>query len=135
MSLQPKSYLNQKLNEFGVKYQLGKGAYAVVYAAEDLQGISGHKNKLVALKIPSDQGKSYKKQLAEADHDAGAGKRADHPQGEAAQHRGPADEPPALPDGFGDRRHRDLAAELPLRDLADGKDGQGGDRVGGGVDV
>jgi eukaryotic-like serine/threonine-protein kinase len=65
--MQPKSYLNQKLNEFGVKYQLGKGAYAVVYAAEDLQGISGHKNKLVALKIPTDQGKSYKKQLAEAE--------------------------------------------------------------------
>jgi serine/threonine-protein kinase len=67
VSLQPKSYLNQKLNEYGVKYQLGKGAYAVVYAAEDLQGISGHKNKLVALKIPTDQGKSYKKQLAEAE--------------------------------------------------------------------
>lgn len=65
--MQPKSYLNQKLNEFGVKYQLGKGAYAVVYAAEDLQGISGHKNKLVALKIPTDQGKSYKKQMAEAE--------------------------------------------------------------------
>jgi len=65
--MQPKSYLNQKLNEFGVKYQLGKGAYAVVYAAEDLEGISGQKNKLVALKIPTDQGKSYKKQLAEAE--------------------------------------------------------------------
>jgi serine/threonine-protein kinase len=65
--MQPKSYLNQKLNEFGVKYQLGKGAYAVVYAAEDLQGISGQKNKLVALKIPTDQQKSYKKQLAEAE--------------------------------------------------------------------
>jgi len=65
--MQPKSYLNQKLNEFGVKYQLGKGAYAVVYAAEDLEGISGEKNKLVALKIPTDQKKSYKKQMAEAE--------------------------------------------------------------------
>ncbi len=65
--MQPKSYLNQKLNEFGVKYQLGKGAYAVVYAAEDLEGISGRKNKLVALKIPTDQKKSYKKQMAEAE--------------------------------------------------------------------
>jgi serine/threonine protein kinase len=65
--MQPKSYLNQKLNEFGVKYQLGKGAYAVVYAAEDLEGISGQKNKLVALKIPTDQKKSYKKQMAEAE--------------------------------------------------------------------
>jgi len=65
--MQPKSYLNQKLNEFGVKYQLGKGAYAVVYAADDLEGISGQKNKLVALKIPTDQQKSYKKQMAEAE--------------------------------------------------------------------
>jgi len=65
--MQPKSYLNQKLNEFGVKYQLGKGAYAVVYAAEDLEGISGHKSKLVAVKIPTDQDKSYKKQMAEAE--------------------------------------------------------------------
>ncbi len=65
--MQPKSYLNQKLNEFGVKYQLGKGAYAVVYAAEDLEGISGNKNKLVALKIPTDQKKSHKKQMAEAE--------------------------------------------------------------------
>ncbi len=65
--MQPKSYLNQKLNEFGVKYQLGKGAYAVVYAADDLEGISGERNKLVALKIPTDQKKSYKKQMAEAE--------------------------------------------------------------------
>jgi len=65
--MQPHSYLNQKLNEFGVKYQLGRGAYAVVYAAEDLQGICGQKNKLVALKIPIDQKKSYKKQMAEAE--------------------------------------------------------------------
>jgi len=65
--MQTKSYLNQKLNEFGVKYQLGKGAYAVVYAAEDLDGISGQRNKLVALKIPTDQQKSYKKQMAEAE--------------------------------------------------------------------
>jgi len=65
--MQPKSYLNQKLNEFGVRYQLGKGAYAVVYAAVDLQGISGQKNKLVALKIPTDQTKSYRKQMAEAE--------------------------------------------------------------------
>ncbi|HEX9745274.1 MAG TPA: serine/threonine-protein kinase [bacterium] len=65
--MQPKTYLNQKLNEFGVKYQLGKGAYATVYAAEDLEGISGQRNKLVALKIPTDQSKSYKKQMAEAE--------------------------------------------------------------------
>ncbi len=65
--MQPKSYLNQKLNEFGVKYQLGKGAYAVVYAAEDLEGISGRPGQLVALKIPTDQQKSYKKQMAEAE--------------------------------------------------------------------
>jgi len=65
--MQVKSYLNQKLNEFGVKYQLGKGAYAVVYAADDLEGISGQRNKLVALKIPTDQQKSYKKQMAEAE--------------------------------------------------------------------
>ena len=65
--MQPKSYLNQKLNGFGTKYQLGKGAYAVVLAAEDLEGISGQKNKLVALKIPTDQKKSYKKQMAEAE--------------------------------------------------------------------
>lgn len=65
--MQPHSYLNKKLNEFGVKYQLGKGAYAVVYAADDLEGISGQKNKLVALKIPTDQKKSYKKHMAEAE--------------------------------------------------------------------
>ena len=65
--MQPQTFLNQKLNEFGVKYQLGKGAYATVYAAEDLEGISGKVNGLVALKIPTDQDKSYKKQLAEAE--------------------------------------------------------------------
>ena len=65
--MQQQTFLNQKLNEFGVKYQLGKGAYAIVYAAEDLEGIGGKKNGLVALKIPIDQQKSYKKQLAEAE--------------------------------------------------------------------
>jgi serine/threonine-protein kinase len=65
--MQTQSFLNMKINEFGVKYQLGKGAYATVYAAEDLEGISGKLNGLVALKIPIDQQKSYKKQLAEAE--------------------------------------------------------------------
>ena len=65
--MQQDQFLNQKLTHFGIKYRLGKGAFATVYAAEDLdQHTSAHKT-LVALKIPTNQNVSYRKQLAEAE--------------------------------------------------------------------
>jgi len=60
-------FMNQKLNNYGIKYRLGKGAFATVYAAEDLsKNTTAHKT-LVALKIPINQNISYRKQLAEAE--------------------------------------------------------------------
>jgi len=60
-------FLNQKLTHFGIKYRCGKGAFATVYAAEDLdQDTAAHKT-LVALKIPTNQNISYRKQLGEAE--------------------------------------------------------------------
>jgi serine/threonine protein kinase len=65
--MQQDKFLNQKLGNFGIKYRLGKGAFASVYAAEDLsQNTAAHKT-LVALKIPTNQDRSYRKQLAEAE--------------------------------------------------------------------
>jgi serine/threonine protein kinase len=65
--MQHDQFLNQKLNNYGIKYRLGKGAFATVYAAEDLsRNTSAHKT-LVALKIPLNQNISYRKQLAEAE--------------------------------------------------------------------
>lgn len=65
--MQQDPFLNQKLTHFGIKYRLGKGAFATVYAAEDLeQNTLAHKT-LVALKIPTNQNISYRKQLKEAE--------------------------------------------------------------------
>ncbi len=60
-------YLNQKLNNYGIKYRLGKGAFATVYAAEDLNRNTMASKTLVALKIPINQNISYRKQLGEAE--------------------------------------------------------------------
>jgi serine/threonine protein kinase len=60
-------YLNQKLNNYGIKYRLGKGAFATVYAAEDLSKNTTASKTLVALKIPINQNISYRKQLGEAE--------------------------------------------------------------------
>src|SRR6185437_4639147 len=68
-------------------------------------------------------------EIAQADHHAGRGERAHHADHQAAYHRRLADETPALPDGLGRGRRRDLLAVVPLGDLADEVDGERGDEV------
>lgn len=59
-------WLNQRLGDYGIKYRLGQGAFATVYAAEDLKA-AGDTKKLVALKIPLNERANIKKALAEAE--------------------------------------------------------------------
>ncbi|MCG3151571.1 MAG: Serine/threonine-protein kinase PrkC [bacterium] len=59
-------WMNQRLNSFGVKYRLGQGAFATVYAAEDLSA-KGDTKKLVALKVPLNERANIRKSLAEAE--------------------------------------------------------------------
>jgi serine/threonine protein kinase len=60
-------YLNQKINNYGVKYRLGQGAFATIYAAEDLSKSTSHEKCMVALKIPLNKDENYKKNMAEAE--------------------------------------------------------------------
>lgn len=59
-------FLNQRLNTYGVKYRLGQGAFATVYAAEDLNN-KGDSKRLVALKVPLNERANIRKALAEAE--------------------------------------------------------------------
>ncbi|MBU1022677.1 serine/threonine protein kinase [bacterium] len=60
-------YLNQKINSYGVKYRLGQGAFATIYAAEDLKKSTSQKKFMVALKVPLNKDENYKKNMAEAE--------------------------------------------------------------------
>ncbi|MEO7992887.1 MAG: serine/threonine-protein kinase [bacterium] len=59
-------WLNQKLNDYGIKYRLGQGAFATVYAAEDLKK-GGDAKHLVAIKVPLNERANVRKALAEAE--------------------------------------------------------------------
>lgn len=63
----PDKYLNQKINHFGVKYRLGQGAFATIYAAEDLEKSNAQHKRMVALKIPLNKDENYKKNMREAE--------------------------------------------------------------------
>jgi serine/threonine protein kinase len=60
-------YLNQKINHYGVKYRLGQGAFATIYAAEDLEKSTSQHKVMVALKVPLNKDENYKKNMREAE--------------------------------------------------------------------
>ena len=60
-------YLNQKINSYGIKYRLGQGAFATIYAAEDLEKSTPQHKHMVALKIPLNKDENYKKNMREAE--------------------------------------------------------------------
>ena len=60
-------YLNQKVNHYGIKYRLGQGAFATIYAAEDLEKSNSQQKTMVALKIPLNKDENYRKNMAEAE--------------------------------------------------------------------
>ena len=60
-------YLNQKINHYGVKYRLGQGAFATIYAAEDLAKSTTSHKVMVALKVPLNKDENYKKNMREAE--------------------------------------------------------------------
>lgn len=60
-------YLNQKVNHYGIKYRLGQGAFATIYAAEDLEKSTSSHKHMVALKIPLNKDENYKKNMREAE--------------------------------------------------------------------
>jgi len=60
-------YLNQKVTHFGIKFRLGQGAFATIYAAEDLEKSTPQQKMMVALKIPLNKDENYKKNMAEAE--------------------------------------------------------------------
>ncbi|HYE80503.1 MAG TPA: serine/threonine-protein kinase [bacterium] len=59
-------WLNQKLGDYGVKYRLGVGAFATVYAAEDLKK-GGDSKHMVAIKVPLNERANIRKAMAEAE--------------------------------------------------------------------
>jgi len=60
-------YMNQKINHFGIKYRLGQGAFATIYAAEDLEKSTPSRKVMVALKVPLNKDENYKKNMREAE--------------------------------------------------------------------